>query len=119
MGKMRARNLAPKFHNRGTAKVLLNVLRDGLTGTALGEPSLQIGLNRELQHGLSLGVIWERSTIIELGKVTSGLVAGRSIPKQTTVCDLTRTGMQDTAIATPSFRRPQERELGMEVESNK
>lgn len=37
--------------------------------------------------------------VLELGEITSGQAAGRSGDDQVTVCDLTGTGVQDTAIA--------------------
>ena len=39
-------------------------------------------------------------TPVELGDVVSGKAPGRTSQDQVTVCDLTGTGAQDTAIAT-------------------
>jgi len=39
----------------------------------------------------------------ELGQVIAGDVAGRRSPDQVTICDLTGTGAQDTAIATAAL----------------
>jgi ectoine utilization protein EutC len=43
---------------------------------------------------------WTRGAPPELGAVVAGAVAGRPAPDAITVCDLTGTGAQDTAIAT-------------------
>ena len=53
----------------------------------------------ELRTALAAGA-WTRGTPPELGAVVAGSVAGRPSPKAITVCDLTGTGAQDTAIAT-------------------
>ena len=57
----------------------------------------------ELQHGLAAGVLAEDSRVLELGDITSAKAAGRTSEKQVTVCDLTGTGVQDTAIATVAY----------------
>jgi ornithine cyclodeaminase/alanine dehydrogenase-like protein (mu-crystallin family) len=41
----------------------------------------------------------DRDSVIELGELTSGAQRGRSNEQQITVCDLTGTGVQDSAIA--------------------
>jgi len=70
----------------------------------------------ELQHGLAAGVLGEESTIDELGAITSGKVAGRGSAEEISVCDLTGTGVQDTAIATLALARARESALGVVVE---
>lgn len=57
----------------------------------------------ELHHGLAAGLISRESDIAELGELTSGLKAGRTDRRQITVCDLTGTGVQDTAIAAYAY----------------
>ncbi|HEU5139320.1 MAG TPA: cyclodeaminase [Bacillales bacterium] len=59
----------------------------------------------ELHHGLEQGVITRDSEITELGEITSGNAKGRADPEQITVCDLTGTGVQDTAIAGYTLRK--------------
>ncbi|HEX7063565.1 MAG TPA: cyclodeaminase [Bacillales bacterium] len=59
----------------------------------------------ELHHGLEQGVITHDSEITELGEITSGKAKGRADPEQITVCDLTGTGVQDTAIAGYTLRK--------------
>jgi ornithine cyclodeaminase len=58
----------------------------------------------ELHHGLEEGAISKESPIIELGDITSGKTVGREHDEQITVCDLTGTGVQDTAIALYAFQ---------------
>lgn len=52
---------------------------------------------------------------VELGAVIDGSTPGRSSPDQTTVCDLTGTGAQDTAIASLAVRRCAEAGSGTRV----
>ena len=71
----------------------------------------------ELHHGLDAGVINEQSLVTELGEVTSGMKPGRQSEEEITICDLTRTGVQDTVIATLAYTKALEYGLGIEVES--
>jgi ornithine cyclodeaminase/alanine dehydrogenase-like protein (mu-crystallin family) len=52
----------------------------------------------ELQHAAL-----PRASVVELGDVTSGMRKGRSNDHQISVCDLTGTGVQDSAIAEYAF----------------
>ncbi len=70
----------------------------------------------ELHHGLEAGVINEDSAIIELGEITSGLVQGRYSEDQITFCDLTGTGVQDTAVALLALRKSDEKKMGVEID---
>ncbi len=54
----------------------------------------------ELRPALAAGTISNPETYPELGDIIAGLKPGRSTPTDITVCDLTGTGVQDTAIAT-------------------
>jgi ornithine cyclodeaminase len=53
----------------------------------------------ELEAALAVGV-WTRETPAELGEIIVGHKPGRTSPDDITICDLTGTGVQDTAIAT-------------------
>ena len=53
----------------------------------------------ELRTAIAAGA-WTRGTPPELGAVVAGATPGRPSPDAITVCDLTGTGAQDTAIAT-------------------
>ncbi|MBW9051437.1 cyclodeaminase [Rhizobium mesosinicum] len=53
----------------------------------------------ELRSAVAAG-LWQKAEPAELGAVASGLAAGRLSQADITICDLTGTGAQDTAIAT-------------------
>ncbi|MBW6419104.1 cyclodeaminase [Celeribacter sp. PS-C1] len=57
----------------------------------------------ELRAAREIGLM--RPTPPELGQIITGQAAGRSDPTQITICDLTGTGVQDTAIASHVFSR--------------
>lgn len=59
----------------------------------------QCELLGELRNALATGA-WQRGTPPELGEIVSGAKPGRISDSQVTICDLTGTGAQDTAIAT-------------------
>lgn len=59
----------------------------------------QTELLGELRSAIAAG-IWKGGTPPELGEIVSGAKAGRTDDDQVTICDLTGTGAQDTAIAT-------------------
>lgn len=71
----------------------------------------------ELHHALDRGVLTQDSPIIELGQLTSKEIAGRENDEQITVCDLTGTGVQDTAIALFAYNEMVKRNLGLNVEN--
>jgi len=59
----------------------------------------QCELLGELRSAIATGV-WKGGTPLELGEIVSGSRKGRVSDDQITICDLTGTGAQDTAIAT-------------------
>jgi ectoine utilization protein EutC len=59
----------------------------------------------ELHHALASGLILDESALVELGQVLVGHSPGRSDATQVTLCDLTGTGAQDTAMANLAFER--------------
>lgn len=71
----------------------------------------------ELHHALAAGVISENDPITELGEITAGRSPGRQNDEQITICDLTGTGVQDTAIALLAYQKAQKAGLGMPIES--
>ena len=66
----------------------------------------------ELHHAVAVGAIAEDAPIVELGRITGGWHPGRTRPDQVTVCDLTGTGVQDTAIAVLALEKAQALGLG-------
>lgn len=59
----------------------------------------------ELHHALESGLLSLQDDVVELGEIIAGHRAGRTSPDHITVCDLTGTGVQDTAIATFALRQ--------------
>jgi ornithine cyclodeaminase/alanine dehydrogenase-like protein (mu-crystallin family) len=74
--------------------------------------SLRLG---ELRSADAAGV--DLDAVIELGEVVAGSRPGRRSPADITVCDLTGTGAQDTAIATLATRRCEQTGRGLLVET--
>lgn len=73
----------------------------------------------ELHHALTKGVLTEQSDIIEIGELTSKKAAGRINAQQITVCDLTGTGVQDTAIALFAYQELINRNKGFKIDNSK
>jgi len=59
----------------------------------------------ELHHAIEQGLIAPTSSFPELGNVISEQSAGRINDSEITLCDLTGTGIQDTAIATLAYQQ--------------
>jgi len=76
--------------------------------------SLRLG---ELHHAVEAGVLGPNVAVTELGDITSGAKPGRTDDAQVTVCDLTGTGVQDTAIALHALGAARERSLGHTLET--
>jgi len=66
----------------------------------------------ELAHAVREGVVPGERSFAELGDVILGRAAGRRDRAAITLCDLTGTGVQDTAIATLALRRAREAGAG-------
>jgi ornithine cyclodeaminase len=59
----------------------------------------------ELHHAIEAGLVAPGTAFPELGEIIAGKAAGRPSAEAITVCDLTGTGVQDTAIATSAYAR--------------
>ncbi|MPW21504.1 cyclodeaminase [Paraburkholderia sp. CNPSo 3157] len=59
----------------------------------------------ELHHAIEAGVVDEDAKHAELGQIIAGQAKGRTSDSDITLCDLTGTGAQDTAIATLAVAR--------------
>lgn len=66
----------------------------------------------ELHHAVTAGTVPSDKVFPELGEIIAGLKQGRTNGTQITICDLTGTGIQDTAIATLAFARSQSEKVG-------
>ena len=62
----------------------------------------------ELHHAILSGAVAEDMPVVEIGSIVSGRQPGRTNDDEITVCDLTGTGAQDTAIALHAFRTAQD-----------
>ncbi len=71
----------------------------------------------ELAAALKAGVVDASAVQPELGEVILGTAPGRSQAEEITLCDLTGTGAQDTAIALFAFKRAQAQGLGTALET--
>ncbi len=76
--------------------------------------SLRLG---ELHHAVEAGVLGADAAVTELGEITSGARPGRVNDGQTTICDLTGTGVQDTAIALYALRAARAAGFGVTIDS--
>ncbi|SIT46966.1 Ornithine cyclodeaminase 1 [Paraburkholderia piptadeniae] len=59
----------------------------------------------ELHHAIEAGVVDANAKHAELGQIIAGQAKGRTSDSDITLCDLTGTGAQDTAIATLAVAR--------------
>ncbi|WP_202080417.1 cyclodeaminase [Caldalkalibacillus salinus] len=75
--------------------------------------SLRIG---EWHHADRLGIFPASHAATELGQITSGDIQGRTSEEQITVCDLTGTGVQDTAIALLAYQKLKAQGVGLTLE---
>lgn len=66
----------------------------------------------ELRSAIAAGLVEDTAIFDELGDVVAGSAQGRKTANDITICDLTGTGVQDTAIATFATARAQETGLG-------
>ncbi|MBB4861827.1 ornithine cyclodeaminase [Pseudomonas nitritireducens] len=71
----------------------------------------------ELHHALAAGSVSAEADFAELGQVIAGQREGRRGAADITLCDLTGTGAQDTAIAGLAFQRAQRMGKGFQFHS--
>jgi ectoine utilization protein EutC len=119
---VRAEWLHPGLHI--TAMGADNVHKQELDADVLGRADLrvcdlksQVFRLGEHHHALDAGVITEADDVAELGEITSGRRPGRTTDAQITVCDLTGTGVQDTAIALLAYRKATAQGFGTPIEN--
>jgi ornithine cyclodeaminase len=77
----------------------------------------QTRLLGELHHALARGVVAADTDFAELGAVLAGAAPGRRTDADITLCDLTGTGVQDTAIANLAVTRARARGAGQRFTS--
>lgn len=71
----------------------------------------------ELRPALAAGTVPEGAQFPELGQIIAGQTPGRSADSDITICDLTGTGVQDTAIATLADARAKAAGAGTAITS--
>jgi ornithine cyclodeaminase len=71
----------------------------------------------ELHHAIRAGLIEPDQSFPELGQVVASQAPGRESPGAVTLCDLTGTGVQDTAIATLAHARAREAGAGRPIDT--
>jgi ornithine cyclodeaminase len=72
----------------------------------------------ELHHAIRAGLVAPDEPFPELGQVIAGRVRGRESRDAVTLCDLTGTGVQDTAIANLARRRALEAGAGRAIDTH-
>ena len=77
----------------------------------------QVRLVGELHHAIEAGAIEAGAVFPELGEVIAGRKPGRSSDAQCLICDLTGTGVQDTAIAALAVTRAKAAGVGTRFRS--
>lgn len=71
----------------------------------------------ELHHAAEQNILSSENDITEIGEMTTGQKPGRESDGEITVCDLTGTGVQDTAIALLAYERLRDQGAGIRVEN--
>jgi ornithine cyclodeaminase len=71
----------------------------------------------ELRAAIAAGTIRDKGEFAELGQIIAGTAPGRGEAGQVTICDLTGTGVQDTAIATLARARAEAQAAGTSFET--
>ncbi len=71
----------------------------------------------ELHHAIEAGIVDADDEQIEIGQIIAGVQPGRSTEGQLIICDLTGTGVQDTAIATLAYDRCKRAGAGADYET--
>jgi len=66
----------------------------------------------ELHHAIEQGLIGATDSFSEIGQVIAHQAPARMDTDEITLCDLTGTGIQDTAIATLAYRLCQQHKAG-------
>tara|TARA_R110001583_G_scaffold32107_2_gene109774 strand:- start:13065 stop:14057 length:993 start_codon:yes stop_codon:yes gene_type:complete len=89
----------------------------GQAGLYVCDSTAQCRILGELHHAIDAGMIDANSSQTELGQVIAGSADGRTGATQITLCDLTGTGVQDTAIATLARQRCDASGTGTEIVS--
>jgi ornithine cyclodeaminase len=77
----------------------------------------QVRVLGELHHAIEKQLVKPSAEFPELGQVIAHQRSGRQHSEDTTLCDLTGTGIQDTAIATLAYQRCRQHQAGTNIVS--
>ena len=77
----------------------------------------QTEIQGELHHALNARAVSADATFAELGDIISGNAKGRLSADAVTICDLTGTGVQDTAIAAFARERAEAAGIGVQIKA--
>lgn len=77
----------------------------------------QVAILGELHHAVEAGAVPAAGSFPELGQIVAGREPGRPGADAVTICDLTGTGVQDTAIAVLAYARSEGADIGAAFES--
>jgi ornithine cyclodeaminase len=77
----------------------------------------QVRILGELRYAIEKGIVSADTIFSELGDVVAGTASGRESDDEITVCDLTGTGIQDTAIATLAYNLCLKQQAGINIET--
>jgi len=75
----------------------------------------QTSILGELHHAIKKGVVDESKKFTEIGEIINGSKKGRESDQEIIICDLTGTGVQDTAIARLAFEKAIENKFGFKL----
>lgn len=75
----------------------------------------QVRVLGELHHAIEKQLVKPSAEFPELGQVIAHQLGGRQHSEDTTLCDLTGTGIQDTAIATLAYQLCQQHQAGTNI----
>jgi len=75
----------------------------------------QTAILGELNHAIKTGLIDKNVKFTEIGDIISGSKKGRKNDQEITICDLTGTGIQDTAIARLALKKAKNKNLGISI----
>ena len=75
----------------------------------------QTSILGELHHAIEKGFVEKNKKQIEIGEIINGSKKGRNSEQDIIICDLTGTGIQDTAIARLAYKKALEKKLGLKL----
>ena len=75
----------------------------------------QTSILGELHHAIKKGIVDKNKEYTEVGEIINGTKKGRKSDQEIIICDLTGTGVQDTAIARFAFEKAVKNKMVLEV----